>query len=312
MSAAGNRASPAPFAIRVLGRADAARFRALRLAALRESPEAFGSTYEEDLLLTDDVVAARLEEATTAPRRVGLGAVDGDRLVGFVGCVQEAKLKSRHKAFVWGMYVEPAVRGRGVGRALLRELVARVGRWDGVSRVTLSVVERAGPARALYRSVGFTRFGREPDGMRQDGARDAVEYLTLDLGRMGGSTMTDEHDELRERELELRRAQLASDVAALDRLLDDSLVFTGPDGKIYGKADDLELHRTGAIRIHRLEPSDERIQRFGNVAVVSVRMDMAGTFGGTPFDGPARYTRVWCVRPDGWRIVAGHVSTPAP
>lgn len=113
---------------------------------------------------------------------------------------------------------------------------------------------------------------------------------------------------LRDAELALRRAQLAGDVSALGRLLDDALVFTGPDGAVYAKQDDLDAHRTGIIRIARLDPSDERIQRFGSIAVVSVRMEMAGTFKGAAFGGPFRYTRVWCARPDGWRVVAGHVS----
>ena len=39
-------------------------------------------------------------------------------------------------------------------------------------------------------------------------------------------------------EAALRQAQLGGDVAALDRLLDDTLMFTGPDGAVYGKADD--------------------------------------------------------------------------
>ena len=116
---------------------------------------------------------------------------------------------------------------------------------------------------------------------------------------------------LRASEDALRQAQLAGDVAALERLVDDALVFTGPDGLLYGKADDLDAHRQGWVRITRLAPSEERIQRFGAVAVVSVRMDMAGTFRGTPFAGPFRYTRVWCARADGWRIVAGHVSVIA-
>ena len=103
-------------------------------------------------------------------------------------------------------------------------------------------------------------------------------------------------------------AQLASDVEALDCLLDDALVFTGPDGLVYGKADDLEAHRRGNIRITRLDPSDERIVEFGDVAVVMVRMEMSGTFHGEPFGGAFRYTRVWREAPDGWRIVAGHVS----
>src|SRR5215218_4012392 len=98
---------------------------------------------------------------------------------------------------------------------------------------------------------------------------------------------------IRAAENALRRAQLASDIEALDLLIDEALVFTGPDGQIYGKADDLAAHRSGAIRISVLEPSDERIQEFGSIAVVSVRMEMSGSFQGTPFAGPSRYTRVW-------------------
>jgi uncharacterized protein DUF4440 len=106
----------------------------------------------------------------------------------------------------------------------------------------------------------------------------------------------------------LRRAQLKGDVNELDRLIDDSLVFTGPNGLVYGKRDDLEAHRRGAIRITRLDPSEERIQNFGDIAVVSVRMEMSGTFEGQAFSGPSRYTRVWRRYGDTWRIVAGHVS----
>ena len=119
-------------------------------------------------------------------------------------------------------------------------------------------------------------------------------------------------DSLRAREAALRRAQLTGDAATLERLVDDALVFTGPDGAVYGKADDLAAHRQGWVRITRLEPSEERIQRFGSIAVISVRMEMAGTFRGEPFAGPFRYTRVWCERPDGWRVVAGHVSAVQP
>ena len=113
---------------------------------------------------------------------------------------------------------------------------------------------------------------------------------------------------LRECEAALRQAQLASDVRELDRLVDDALVFVGPNGAVYGKQDDLDAHRRGSIRITRLEPSEERIQRFGHIAVVSVRMEMAGTFEGAAFAGPFRYTRVWRAQAGSWRIVAGHVS----
>jgi hypothetical protein len=122
---------------------------------------------------------------------------------------------------------------------------------------------------------------------------------------------SDADESLLASEAALRRAQLAGDVAELDRLVDDDLAFTGPDGAVYSKADDLEAHRAGWVRIQRLEPSDERVQRFGNVAVITVRMEMAGSFRGESFAGPFRYTRVWCARPTGWRVVAGHVSAVA-
>ena len=119
---------------------------------------------------------------------------------------------------------------------------------------------------------------------------------------------TSSDDSLLECERALRAAQLTGDVTALERLVDESLIFTGPDGAIYGKQDDLDAHRRGLVRITRLDPSEERMQRHGSVAVVSVRMEMSGTFHGAPFAGPFRYTRVWREQPEGWRIIAGHVS----
>ena len=70
---------------------------------------------------------------------------------------------------------------------------------------------------------------------------------------MASRTETTTDDALLTCEAALRRAQLASDVTELDRLLDEVLVFTGPDGDLYSKADDLDAHRTGTVRITRLE-----------------------------------------------------------
>lgn len=113
---------------------------------------------------------------------------------------------------------------------------------------------------------------------------------------------------IRDAETALRRAQLAGDIATLDKLLDDDLVFTGPDGLLYHKRDDLDAYRAGAIRITKLEPSEEHVQDFESIVVVSVRMEMSGSFQGADFAGPFRYTRIWRKADNSWRIVAGHVS----
>lgn len=109
-------------------------------------------------------------------------------------------------------------------------------------------------------------------------------------------------------EEELRRAQLAGDVDALDRLLDDELVFTGIDGRLYTKADDLALHRSGKLRITQMDPGERHVIRLGPVVVVNVRMEASATINGAETIGPLRYTRVWCERPGGWKVVTGHMS----
>jgi ketosteroid isomerase-like protein len=109
-------------------------------------------------------------------------------------------------------------------------------------------------------------------------------------------------------EAELRTAMLANDVAALDRLLDDELMFTALDGTVVGKQYDLDAHRARRLRLTHFEPSDVRVLRCGPTAVVSVQVDHEGTWDGMPVSGRLRYTRVWCERPEGWRVVAGHMS----
>lgn len=105
----------------------------------------------------------------------------------------------------------------------------------------------------------------------------------------------------------LRAAMLTSDVSALDVLIDDELVFIGPDGAIYTKSMDLEAHRSGIVRIHRLDPSERQVLPLGEVMVVSVRMETAATIQGQLTEAALRYTRVWRYVDGNWRIVAGSI-----
>jgi ketosteroid isomerase-like protein len=110
-------------------------------------------------------------------------------------------------------------------------------------------------------------------------------------------------------EAELRAAQLGADVAALDRLISEDLLFIGPDGALASKAEDLAAYRDGVMRVSAHEPEDLRVRRVGtDVAVVALRARMSGSYAGAPFSVTARYTRVWAREGGRWRIVGGHVS----
>lgn len=116
------------------------------------------------------------------------------------------------------------------------------------------------------------------------------------------------NDPILKREAELLDAMFTNDVNALNDLLDDDLIFTGLGGVVIGKQEDLNAHRERRLRLVRSEPSEQRITRCGPTAIVSVQIDMEGTYDGAPFNGRFRYTRVWCKRGDRWRMVSGHMS----
>lgn len=107
----------------------------------------------------------------------------------------------------------------------------------------------------------------------------------------------------------LRLAMLASDCLALDALISPDLIFTNHLGQVCGKQDDLNMHRNGLLKLETLEPSEVRIRTVSDLAVVSVRMKVCGSFDDVAFHEDLRYTRVWTLSErGGWEILTGHSS----
>jgi ketosteroid isomerase-like protein len=116
-------------------------------------------------------------------------------------------------------------------------------------------------------------------------------------------------DDLRDAERRLQAAQLAADADALDRLLDDRLVFTGPDGNLYSKAQELEIQRLGQQTLTKVEQEELAVLVDGRVGITWFLGSLAGVFKGEPFSARVRYTRTWIHTDDGgWRLLAAHVT----
>jgi len=110
-------------------------------------------------------------------------------------------------------------------------------------------------------------------------------------------------------ENELIEAIKTSNVATLDSLLADSVIFTNHTGHLVTKQDDLAAHSSGNLQIFSLEASARLIQDYGDVAVVSVVKDLSGSFSGHTFAGIHRYTRIWKKNEAGsWQVIAAHES----
>ncbi len=163
--------------LRALVPDDVAALVALRREALTTAPLAFCASVEDDRGLSVEGVRASL----AGPGYAVFGAFEGDALVGMAGVIRQERLKLRHRAAVWGLYVTPRARGRGLGAALLAAAVERARAWPGVAQVQLSVTEAAPEARRLYERAGFRVWGTEPDALEWEGRRYAEHHLLLDL-----------------------------------------------------------------------------------------------------------------------------------
>lgn len=124
--------------------------------------------------------------------------------------------------------------------------------------------------------------------------------------------MTDFEDSLATAERRLQAAQLAADADVLDELIDDRLVFTGPGGQLFTKADDLALQRSGQQRLTQVDEEDIRVLVEGTTGVTWFLGTLAGSFQGEDFQARVRYTRTWVYGDSGWRLVAAHVSDASP
>jgi ketosteroid isomerase-like protein len=110
-------------------------------------------------------------------------------------------------------------------------------------------------------------------------------------------------------EEQLRQAMLHSDVASLDRLIADDLIFTTHFGTVVTKQEDLAVHRSGELKFHAIEPSEQKVMILGQAAYVCVRMALSGMNNGSPFRGDFRFSRVWHMSGDNtWQVVAGQVT----
>jgi RimJ/RimL family protein N-acetyltransferase len=159
--------------IRRLSASDAASFRALRLSALLDTPEAFVASHVEEKDQPRSWFEQRLAQREG---HAVFGVFDGEALVAMAGLSRERRLQLAHKANVWGMYVAPLARGRGLARALLQAALAHARATPGVAKVTLSVDSANVAAIALYESLGFVVFAREADAVRLDGqSRDDLQ-----------------------------------------------------------------------------------------------------------------------------------------
>lgn len=165
--------------IRILNESDAQLYQEVRLSALKINPDSFGSTYKREVKFSLESVAERLEPAKD---KFVLGAFnDNSSLVGIVSFMRENSLKTSHKGNVFGMYVAPEVRGKGLGKSLMIELKKMAKSCDGLEQINLTVVSENSSAKKLYKSLGFEVYGVERNALKFNGQYFDEDLMVLNI-----------------------------------------------------------------------------------------------------------------------------------
>jgi RimJ/RimL family protein N-acetyltransferase len=164
------------YAARRLTLADADAYKAIRIEGLSNDPASFGSSLAEEGSNPPAFWTDRLNNSFM------FGLFDGDRLVGTAGFYLEGMEKIRHRAHLVGVYLCPAVRGRGAAKILLEPLIGEARRQ--ALQLHLAVTTDNEPARRLYERMGFVIYGTDLRGLRVDGRfyDDYLMVLRLDEG----------------------------------------------------------------------------------------------------------------------------------
>lgn len=115
----------------------------------------------------------------------------------------------------------------------------------------------------------------------------------------------DEKKQVEALEEQWRTAQLAGDVATMEKMLADDFIGISMSGQVNTKAQQLDRVRTRRLVVTRIELSDMKVKLVGSVAIVTSVADVEGTNEGVSVKGKYRYTRVYQHSPSGgWKITS--------
>ncbi|UCZ53878.1 GNAT family N-acetyltransferase [Bacillus shivajii] len=163
--------------VRLMEAIDAEAYRALRLEALRTNPESFASGYEEEKENSVAFYKKRLQSDSSFT----YGAFYHERLVGVVTLVRDTKQKMNHRANIVAMYVTPEVRGKGIGRKVMKAAIEKAKELNGLRQIYLTVVTDNTPAKKLYESIGFVTYGVDKEALHVGGTYLDEDWMVLFL-----------------------------------------------------------------------------------------------------------------------------------
>ena len=167
--------------IREITPKDAEAFRELRRASVMQNEGGFASALDEWISKSLTEISEILEDEFTSPNDFILGAFEQEQLVGMIGFFRPARPKLERHGHIWGTFLLPAYRNKGIAGKLLDELVKRAKQMQGIEQIQLTTLNQYKSSVLLYKSRGFRVFATEKAAVKVgDDVYDEL-YMQLSL-----------------------------------------------------------------------------------------------------------------------------------
>jgi len=118
-----------------------------------------------------------------------------------------------------------------------------------------------------------------------------------------GRVLADAVGDIRKLEQERFTAYVQGDVAVLDRIFADDLVYFHSNGLSDPKSGVLQSFASGDLKISRFEAEDLQVREIGNVMVATGLVHVELVNKGTPAKFDIRYSAIYANHAGQWRLV---------
>lgn len=165
--------------IRRLMKTDAPIFWHLRKFALESEPIGFAESTAEHEALGVAGAEARIDVGND--ENFVMGAFDAGALIGTAGFYREKQQKRRQIGWIWGVFVHPSHRGKGIGGRLILSVIEQARPIEGLASIHITAAITQDAARHMYKSLGFRLIGTVPCALYVNGKYYDEEMMSLDL-----------------------------------------------------------------------------------------------------------------------------------
>lgn len=143
-----------------LSKDDWQKYRDIRLLALKSDPDAFASSYDEEIALSEENWRNRINNMYFA--------ICDEQIAGLVGLLKNDTLALKHCGHIVSLWVKPEMRGFGIAQMLMQKM-QKIAPSLGLKKLILEVTTTKHAAISLYKKMGFREVGIQEKHLFKNG-----------------------------------------------------------------------------------------------------------------------------------------------